>query len=365
MCTNENAPDLYEITHQATLVLADGTSFPGNVIGAKVPVEGEVVFNTSITGYQEILTDPSYARQIVVLTYPLIGNYGTNAADVESKKPQVQGLVVHEAASHPSHWRSQQSLDSYLASHGITGITGIDTRRLTQHLREHGSMPGRILPAAGPALPARQPATYHPGISDLVETVTTPVPYHLPGPGPRMVAMDFGIKHSILRIIEAAGIDTWVVPAWFSAQEIASLKPRGLFLSNGPGDPAENPGAIAAVQELAGQLPIFGICLGHQIIALAMGAATTKLKFGHHGGNHPVREIATGRLYITTHNHGYTVERLPSDLEPTFIDLTDGSLEGFRHRRLEIAGLQFHPEAGPGPHDTSHLFDPFWDRLRR
>jgi len=360
---------MHEIPYQATLVLADGTSFPGNVIGARAPVEGEIVFNTSMTGYQEILTDPSYAGQIVVLTYPLIGNYGTNATDVESKKPQVRGLVVHEAALHPSHWLSNESLDSYLARHGITGITRIDTRRLTQHIREHGSMPGQILPAGSPPAPVASTAgldpKLHRGISPLVEAVTTPQPYHLPGPGPRMVVMDFGIKHSILRIIKAADIDTWVVPAWFSARDIASLKPDGLFLSNGPGDPAENPGAIAAVQELAGRLPIFGICLGHQIIALAMGAATTKLKFGHHGGNHPVREIASGRLYITTHNHGYTVQRLPADLEPTFIDLTDTSLEGFRHRRLDIAGLQFHPEAGPGPHDTSHLFDPFWDRLRR
>jgi len=365
----------------ATLVLADGTSFPGTAFGSPGGTDGEVVFNTSMTGYQEILTDPSYAGQIVVLTYPLIGNYGVNEADVESSRPQVRGLVVREAAEHPSNWRSQESLSDYLARYGITGLAGVDTRRLTQHIRVHGSMPGRIVVGGAAEADAGDAGhgehrghdddaghgehTGHAGISPLVATVTTPHPYHLPGPGPRVVAVDFGIKHSILRLMQAAGIDTWVVPAWSTAREIASLDPQGLFLSNGPGDPAENPAAIAAVRELAGRLPIFGICLGHQILALALGASTHKLKFGHHGGNHAVREVATGRLYITTHNHGYTVRGLPSDLETTFVDLTDGSIEGFRHRYLDVYGVQFHPEAGPGPHDTRHLFDPFWDRLRR
>ncbi|HEX9530277.1 MAG TPA: glutamine-hydrolyzing carbamoyl-phosphate synthase small subunit [Acidimicrobiales bacterium] len=346
----------------ALLVMADGTTFEGEAVGAR-PVggvaTGELVFNTVMSGYQEVITDPSYAGQVIAFTYPHIGNYGVVPHDDESRRPFCRGVVVRDLARRASSWRAAEGLDGFLARHGVPAITGVDTRRLTRHVREAGSMPcafgvadERVLKAAA----LDEPGTR--GV-DLVATVTTAVPYRV-GKGPRtVVAYDFGIKRTILRHL--AGIaEVEVVPAATPAAEVLDRHPDGVFLSNGPGDPAAVAYASDAITGLLGEVPVFGICLGHQLLATALGATTFKLPFGHHGGNHPVRRLAGGAVEITSQNHNYAVdEGSLQGAEVTHVNLNDGVVEGLRARGVPAFGVQYHPEAGPGPHDAEYLFEEF------
>jgi carbamoyl-phosphate synthase small subunit len=350
---------------EGLLVLADGTTFEGELIGAPAPggvATGEVVFNTVLAGYQEVLSDPSYAGQIVTFTYPHIGNYGTNDEDDESRRPFVRGTIVRDLARRPSSWRATGGLDDYLRRHGVPGIAGVDTRRLTRHIREAGSMPGAFGDADEATLKAA--ALAEPGTEgvDLVATVTCDEPYTVPatGGGRRIVAYDFGIKRTILRHLTRLG-EVTVVPASTPAAEVLDRRPDGVFLSNGPGDPAVVGYATDAIRELLGEVPIFGICLGHQLLATALGARTRKLAFGHHGGNHPVRRLATGQVEITSQNHNYAVaeDSLGPAVEVTHVNLNDGVVEGIRAPRHRAFGVQYHPEAGPGPGDARYLFDEF------
>ena len=347
------------------LVLADGTTFEGEAIGAPAEIAtGEVVFNTVLSGYQEVITDPSYAGQIISFTYPHIGNYGVVADDSESRRPYCRGVVVRDLARRRSNWRATADLDEWLVEHGVPGITGVDTRRLTRHIREAGSMPAAFGTADETSLKAA--ALAEPGTDgvDLVATVTTAAPYTA-GTGPlRVVAYDFGIKTSILRLLgEIATIE--VVPASTPADDVLAREPDGVFLSNGPGDPAVVTYACDAVQRLLGEVPVFGICLGHQILATALGGTTYKLKFGHHGGNHPVRRQATGGIEITSQNHNYAVaEGSVPGADVTHVNLNDGVVEGLRCHDIPAFSVQYHPEAGPGPHDARYLFDEFAQLMR-
>jgi carbamoyl-phosphate synthase small subunit len=350
---------------EAALVLADGTTFEGEAIGARPPdapgatgwiATGEVVFNTVLTGYQEVLTDPSYAGQIITFTYPHIGNYGVTPDDDESAQPFCRGVIVRDLARRRSNWRSQNDLDGFLRHHGRPGIAGIDTRRLTRHLRDAGAMPGAFGTADEVALKAA--AMAEPGTDgrDLVAEVTCAEPYVV-GNGPRrVVAYDFGIKRAILQQLgERATVE--VVPASTSAAAVLARRPDGVFLSNGPGDPAAVGYARDAIAGLLGQVPVFGICLGHQLLAGALGLETYKLPFGHHGGNHPVRRIETDTVEITSQNHNYSVVDTPaSGIEVTHRNLNDGTIEGLRSLEVRAFSVQHHPEAGPGPHDARYLF---------
>jgi len=349
---------------QARLILEDGTVFVGEGFGVEGESFGEVVFNTGMTGYQEVLTDPSYFGQIVTMTYPLIGNYGVNVDDIESSHPHVRGFVVREWAEHPSNWRSMGSLDEYLKRHNIIGIQGIDTRMLTKKIRVKGTMGGVITTLDKPVeeyVAALNTDNLLP--RDQVARVTTKSTYRAPGEGHRVVAMDFGMKAGILRSLLARKCDVTVVPADTSAEEILAWKPAGIFLSNGPGDPADMNHAIETIRELIkANVPIFGICMGHQLIALAYGAKTDGLKFGHRGANHPVKDLINGRCYITSQNHGYVV--VEDSLEGTGLELThinqnDKSVEGVRHTKDPVFSVQYHPEARPGPDDSDYLFDRF------
>jgi carbamoyl-phosphate synthase small subunit len=350
---------------EAVLILRDGEVFEGESLGADVPATGtgEVVFNTALSGYQEIVTDPSYAGQIITFTYPHIGNYGTNPDDDEAAAPFCRGVIVRDLVRRHSSWRATESLDAFLARHGVPAITGIDTRRLTRHLREHGAVPGAfgtdeaaVRAAAGLSEPTDG--------KDLVATVTAPTPYAYGDPDApfHVVAYDFGIKRTILRHLAGAGCYVDVVPASTSTADVIARAPDGIFLSNGPGDPGAVVGVADAVRGLVGSgIPLFGICLGHQVLGHALGGDTFKLPFGHHGGNHPVRHVPTGSVEITSQNHNYAVDpdSLDRAVEITHVNLNDGVCEGLRVTGEPVFSVQHHPEAGPGPHDASYLFTEF------
>ncbi len=359
---------------KAIIALEDGTFFEGFAFGARGERSGEMVFNTSMAGYQEILTDPSYKGQIVAMTYPLIGNYGVNRDDGESDAPKVEGFVVRELAAAPSNWRADECLEDYLARHGVIGVQGIDTRALTRHLRTRGAKKAVISTEDPDPASLAEKARLSPGLlgRDLVREVTCAAvhrPSFSPGEKPHRVAvLDTGVKTNILRCLDRAGCRLTVYPASTPAGEILAGDPDGIFLANGPGDPEGVPYVVSAVRELLGSgKPIFGICLGQQMLGLALGGRTYKLKFGHRGGNHPVKDLITGKIDITAQNHGFCVdmESLPGrEVELTHVNLYDGTLEGFRHRELPVFCVQYHPEAGPGPHDARHLFDRFTGMMR-
>ena len=357
----------------AFVLLEDGALFAGSTARPIDPAFGEVVFTTNITGYQETFTDPSYLGQIVVMTAPMIGNYGINPEDMESERPQVSGVVVRELSRQPSNWRATLSLDEWLGASGVPVLEGVDTRRLTRHLRERGAMRGVIAEGQGPApeLSARLLASPSMTGLDLASRATVRE-RSVEGEGPHVVAYDYGMKRNIVRMLVQAGCRVTVVPADTSAAQVRELEPDGLFLSNGPGDPAAVRYAMGTIRELAGAgLPTFGICLGHQLIGLAFGGETAKLPYGHRGGNHPVRDLRTGQVLITTQNHGFAVVGdsggVPgaSALEVTHVNLNDGTIEGVRHRELPLFAVQYHPEAAPGPHDAFPHFEEFLASLPR
>ena len=419
----------------AILALADGTVFEGTAFGAEGECVGEVIFNTAMTGYQEILTDPSYKGQIVCMTYPLIGNYGINPEDIESRRPFVEGFIVKEGSPYPSNWRKTQTLEAYLKEWGIVGIQGIDTRALTKHIRDEGAMEGVISTVDPSATSLVEKARSSPGLigRDLVKEVTCTEPFRWwqgewrwphgylddgrpttarlsstlrastvsPAEPPRpagrslksedregrraqlnlfgerssdfghrylVVAIDCGIKYNILRQLVSNRCDVVVVPASTTADEILAFGPDGIFISNGPGDPEGVPDLVETTRQLIGRRPIFGICLGHQILGLALGGRTYKLKFGHHGANHPVKELHTGKVEITTQNHGFAVDigSIPGkEVELTHVNLNDGTVEGMRHTRLPLFSVQYHPEASPGPHDSRYLFHHFMALMKQ
>lgn len=371
-------------TIPAILVLADGTVFKGISIGATGQTVGEVVFNTSITGYQEILTDPSYSQQIVTLTYPHIGNYGTNDEDVESSQVYAAGLIIRDLPLLESNFRSQQNLSDYLIAHQVVAIAEIDTRKLTRLLREKGAQAGCIMVGeAAEAHAARALAQGFPGLAgmDLAKVVSSNTPYlfsegewqlgtgyaQSASPQFHVVAFDFGVKRNILRMLVARGCKVTVIPAQSTAEEALAYQPDGIFLSNGPGDPEPCDYAIQAIRTLVDTgLPTYGICLGHQLLALASGANTLKMKFGHHGANHPVQDVASKRVFITSQNHGFAVDpaSLPANLKVTHISLFDGSLQGIARTDQPAFSFQGHPEASPGPQEMSVLFDQFIDMMR-
>ncbi|MBI3941681.1 MAG: glutamine-hydrolyzing carbamoyl-phosphate synthase small subunit [Chloroflexi bacterium] len=369
---------------KAVLILEDGTIFEGESFGATGERAGEVVFNTSMTGYQEILTDPSYKGQIVTMTYPHIGNYGINLEDAEAWQPYAEALIVREVSPVVSNWRSTQSLDELLRQKNVLGITDLDTRALVRHIRAYGAMKGYISTEDFHRESLLQKVTAAPGMigRDLVMEVTCAKPYiwtdlslplgilqPVPSAPDRLyhvVAYDFGIKHNILRLLADRGCRITVVPANFPAEKVLEMHPDGLFLSNGPGDPAAVDYAVRNLRVLVGEVPTLGICLGHQLLGLAFGGQTYKLKFGHHGGNQPVKNLLTDHVEITAHNHGFAVDpdSLPPEVEITHINLNDQCVEGMRHRSLPVFCVQYHPEASPGPHDARYLFDQFIDLMR-
>lgn len=344
--------------HNAALVLADGAVFPGRLAGKVTSAQGEVVFNTAMTGYQEILTDPSYCGQIVVMTYPLIGNYGVNKQDMEAARPFVRGFVAREFCRVPSNWRAAGDMDDFLTAHGIAGLEGVDTRALTRHIRSHGAMPGRIV-SGPPHAWAWRPYGEE---RRLVEEVAVRERRFFRGGGAaHVVIMDCGVKRNMIRSFLARRCDVSVVNPFVSAAEIMALRPDGVLVSNGPGDPRDVPQVADTVRRLLGRTVIFGICLGHQILALACGGRTYKMKFGHRGANHPVKNLATGTVFITSQNHGYAVaaDDLPPCLAVTEINLNDHTVEGLAHTAVPAFSVQYHPEASPGPHDAAGYFSRF------
>jgi carbamoyl-phosphate synthase small subunit len=344
----------------ALLVLSDGEVFEGEAVGADVHVSsGEVVFNTVLSGYQEVITDPSYAGQIITFTCPHIGNHGTNSADDESRRPHCRGVIVRELARRPSSWRAEETLDDFLRRHSTPGIAGIDTRRLTRHIRDAGAMPGAFGTATEAELLAAARAERGTSGVDLVSQVTTRGSYTVGGGPRRVVAYDLGVKSTMLRHLGEIATVT-VVPADTAADEVMALEPDGVFLSNGPGDPERAGAVVEEVRDLIGRVPIFGICLGHQVLSLALGGRTFKMRFGHHGGNVPVRDTRTGKIEITSQNHNFAVEAgsVPGVTE-THVCLNDGALEGMVVDDAPAFSVQYHPEAGPGPHDSRYLFAEF------
>jgi carbamoyl-phosphate synthase small subunit len=357
--------------HRAFVLLEDGNWFAGTAARPIDPAFGEVVFTTNLTGYQETFTDPSYLGQIVVMTAPMIGNYGINPEDSESDHPQVAGVVVRELSRHSSNWRSTQSLDQWLGAAGVPVVEGIDTRRLTRHLRERGAMRGVIAQGREPSKELTAQLLASPSMEGLdLASRATVGQRHSEGAGPLVVAYDFGMKRNIVRMLVQSGCRVTVVPSTTSVAAVRELKPDGLFLSNGPGDPAAVGYALDTIRQLSGAgLPTFGICLGHQLVGLAYGGATAKLPYGHRGGNHPVRDVRTDQVLITTQNHGFAVvgdaDGIPGApaLEVTHLNLNDGTIEGIRHRELPLFAVQYHPEAAPGPHDALPHFAEFMTSL--
>ena len=358
---------------QALLVLEDGRAFRGRSWGAEGETCGEMVFNTSMSGYQEVLTDPSYAGQIVCMTYPLIGNYGVNRADEESARPWVEGFVVREASSVASSWRSEETLDAYLRRWRVPAIDRVDTRALVRHIRDKGAMRAclssddlderSLLEKARASAPMEN--------RELASVVTTPRAYEIQAEVPErfhVVCYDFGVKRNSLRELARAGCRVTVVSASTPAAEVLAMGPDGVYLSNGPGDPASMTEVVGEIRRLVGEgVPTFGICFGHQLLGRAFGGATYKLRFGHRGGNQPVKDLHTGRVEITSHNHGFAVEAesLPAEVEVTHVNLNDGCVEGMRHRRLPVISVQYHPEAAPGPHDAEHHFRRFIELMEQ
>ena len=369
--------------NDAHLVLADGTVFTGRAIGARGTAVGEAVFTTGMTGYQEVLTDPSYCGQVVCMTAPQMGNTGTNAEDQEAARPHLAGFVVHELSERARSWRADGTLDAYLAEHGVVGIAGVDTRALTRHIRDHGAQMAALGTEPLEALTAKAAAAPPMTGQDLTARVSTSAPFEwregsgawagaaTAGPSEtraplHVVAIDYGIKRNILRCFVDLGCRVTVLPASASAEEVRALAPQGVFLSNGPGDPAAVTHGIETARALLEDTPVFGICLGHQLLAHAFGARTFKLKFGHRGLNHPVKDLGTGKIEITTQNHGFAVdlEALPVGCEVTHVHLNDGTCQGLEHRESGAFGVQYHPEASAGPHDSRYLFRRFVERMR-
>ena len=368
------------------LLLDDGTAFSGKGFGHLGTRVGEAVFTTAMVGYQEILTDPSYAGQIVAMTFPHIGNYGVNPQDVESRAPALAGFVVHDVSPAPSSWRAHGSIQDFLRLHGVVGLCGVDTRALARHCRTRGTPKALVSNDGTPleALKARLAAFQGIDGEDLTARVTAKAPYtfaegfegpegfvaelapaRMPGRAFKVVALDFGLKENILKNLTARRCEVAVVPAYTPLDEILALGPHGVFLSNGPGNPEMAAAALPAVRGLAERLPTFGICFGHQLLALAFGGKTYKLPFGHRGANHPVKRLETGRVEITSHNHGFSVDgdRLPAGFSATHVNLNDGTLEGMRHESLPVFSVQYHPESSPGPHDSLYLFDDFMNMM--
>lgn len=345
---------------KAKLILENGMVFEGKAFGYLKETVGEVVFNTGMTGYQEVLTDPSYYGQIVTMTYPLIGNYGLNLEDGESDAPKVKGFIVREASHYPNNFRCEIKLEDYLENHKIMALEGIDTRALIKVLRDKGTLKGIITTEELSQSCIKQKLDAYSN-KDAVMNVTACKPYAIPGTGKHIAVMDFGIKYNILRSFKKRGCGLTVFPAGTYYQEILNANPDMIFLSNGPGDPEDLPEVIENIRKLIyiGKKPITGICLGHQLLALALGGKTAKLKFGHRGFNHPVKDLEKNRVYITSQNHGYFVKELPENVKVTHISMNDGTVEGMRHNTLPIYSVQFHPEACPGPHDADYIFDDF------
>lgn len=350
---------------KSVLVLEDGTYYPGESLGQRGETVGEVVFNTCMAGYQEIITDPSYNGQIVTMTYPLIGNYGFNIYENESSKPQVQGLVIKELCESPNNWRCDTTAIEYFKENNVIGIKGIDTRALAQHIRQSGSMFGIISTECGnidtliEKLQVEKAKKRNP-----VMEVTTSKIIHIPGTSKKVAILDLGVKKSIIKALESKGCDIYVLPASSSYNEIMSLEPDGILLSNGPGNPNDLLKVIEVIKLLLGKKPILGICLGHQLLGLALGGNIYKLKFGHHGSNHPVKDSTTGRCYVTSQNHSYALENyINEDVTVTHINLNDGTVEGFLHRKYPIISVQYHPEASPGPQDSAYIFNDFFSLM--
>ncbi|WP_257350161.1 carbamoyl phosphate synthase small subunit [Pseudalkalibacillus decolorationis] len=344
------------------LILEDGSIYIGTAFGSSREAKGEVVFTTGMAGYQETLSDPSYCDQIITFTYPLIGNYGINQEDFESIEPAASGVIVNEACMKPSHWQYTSTLDELLKVKDIPGVYGIDTRALTRRIRIHGTLKGRICSMEADKETVVKELKEQTLPTDQVEKVSTRSPYTLPGRGKRVVLVDFGAKRGILRELIERGCDVTVVPYHVTSDEILRLNPDGVMLSNGPGDPTDVPEAVEMLKAILGKIPVFGICLGHQLLGLACGARTTKMKFGHRGVNHPVKNIENGKVMITSQNHGYTVDTVGFnnlDLVITHIAINDETIEGYRHKTYPAFSVQFHPEASPGPTDSNELFDDF------
>lgn len=361
------------LSKTAILVLEDGRTFRGKSFGAEGETYGEMVFNTSMTGYQEILTDPSYAGQLVCMTYPLIGNYGTNEEDVESRKPWVEGFVVKEASRIASNWRATETLDSYLKRHKIVGIEQIDTRALVRHIRDKGAMRAVISTTDLDEKSLLEKVMNSPEMQnrELASAVTIEKSYDYSAQNSakyHVVAFDFGVKTNSLREFAKFDCQTTIVPQNTTAEEVLAMKPDGIFLSNGPGDPASMQSVVAEIQKLTtSNVPMFGICLGHQILGQVFGGKTYKLKFGHRGGNQPIKNLETGKVEITSHNHGFAVDAksLPADVEVTHINLNDQTVAGLKHKKLPVFSVQYHPESAPGPHDSEYLFASFIELMEK